>query len=392
MSSNIAGYAPLLRSALAGNGGDVVANAIIQIASDIQKLEKGLSALSGLKQDQLGNTSIDSLAIRELTRRTDFYELPEIQYFSAATFQIIPTGSWLRLDNTSGATVTLTSTPSIAPGQDGQFVEIINVGANTIALQDARILTNSGLGLSGTTVLYIPPYATVPFRYSVAAGGWLQIGPPLPPVALGIGPNSTLYLAGFTFSITSGPTTLHWTSGILTYQGIQYLIPSGSTTQQFVYWKLSSPSTFQHTAVPLPALGLDDFIIAELNTSGTGFFNVALNVIRSDGARTVILGDSFVVIDVDGSLVWNAGNKSGAGTAEIFNASGVPVAVDSVDGGGNAVRDVRNSSGTVTVTLNGGTQRVTFPGMGVVAARTNTGQFAPILNVNGVDYYVLLYS
>ena len=309
MSIALGNSANIIRSQLPGVGG-VVANAFYQIQAELSRLSTAVDLLGGFSKDQLGNVSTNSLSIRNLTRRTDFYNLPEVVSFAAASYRIIPTGSWLRLQNTSGATITLTSLPTISPGKDGQFLEIINVGAHSFALQDNRILVGSGLALQGTTDLMIPPFAAVQFRYSTGAGGWLQIGPPLPPVAIGLGPKGTLYLSGFTFSTNSpGAGSIAWSSGIVTYQGIQYLVATGNSGTNFwIYWKLSSPTSFQSAAqgTPnLPALGADDFLIGLNNNSGNTFDPV-INFVRSDGGhRYIITGTGMFLVNTSNKVVAN---------------------------------------------------------------------------------------
>jgi hypothetical protein len=76
---------------------------------------------------------------------------------------------------TSTGTYTLTSAPTIANGEDGQEVTLINVGANTVTIQDQGTLANSNLRLAAATVA-IAPRQSVKLMYSSTVGDWVQIG------------------------------------------------------------------------------------------------------------------------------------------------------------------------------------------------------------------------
>ncbi len=77
---------------------------------------------------------------------------------------------------TANASYTLTSTPTIADGQNGQEVTIINVDtADTITLQDQGTLAGSNLRLSANTIA-IPPRGSITLVYNSTIGDWVQIG------------------------------------------------------------------------------------------------------------------------------------------------------------------------------------------------------------------------
>lgn len=76
---------------------------------------------------------------------------------------------------TSNSNYTLTAAPTIANGQDGQVITIINVGANTITLQDQGTLASSNLRLSATTVA-LSPRSSIQLMYSSTISDWVQIG------------------------------------------------------------------------------------------------------------------------------------------------------------------------------------------------------------------------
>lgn len=98
----------------------------------------------------------------------------------AATGTIQPNSEIVPI--TSAAAVTLTSTPSIAPGQAGQKIALHNSGSNPITLQDKSVLTGSTLTLlSGSTTLAIAPGQVILFWF--VGGSWTQINNPAAPAA-----------------------------------------------------------------------------------------------------------------------------------------------------------------------------------------------------------------
>ena len=76
---------------------------------------------------------------------------------------------------TSNGNYTLTVAPTIANGQDGEVVTLVNVGSNTITIQDQGTLANSNLRLTAATVA-IGPRDSVTLYYSGDVGDWVQIG------------------------------------------------------------------------------------------------------------------------------------------------------------------------------------------------------------------------
>lgn len=71
--------------------------------------------------------------------------------------------------------ITSTAAPTIADGQDGQRVTLVNVGANAITLQDQGTLASSNLRLTAATVA-IGPRDSIELVYSAAVGDWVQTG------------------------------------------------------------------------------------------------------------------------------------------------------------------------------------------------------------------------
>jgi|SRR5579859_465266 len=79
--------------------------------------------------------------------------------------------------------------------------------------------------------------------------------------------SSDILLSGFTFSITgSGPYTINWTSGTISYQGVSYAISSGSSNpgDLWVLWN-GSASVFTSANSLTPPLGLE-FTVASIDT------------------------------------------------------------------------------------------------------------------------------
>lgn len=77
---------------------------------------------------------------------------------------------------TANASYTLTSAPTIANGQDGQVVTIVNVDTtDTITLQDQGTLAGSNLRLSASSIA-LGPRDSIQLMYSSTIGDWVQIG------------------------------------------------------------------------------------------------------------------------------------------------------------------------------------------------------------------------
>lgn len=76
---------------------------------------------------------------------------------------------------TSDGDYTLTVAPTIANGTDGQVCILVNVGSNTVTIQDQGTLANSNLRLTGASVA-IGPRDSVIIYYSGDVADWVQIG------------------------------------------------------------------------------------------------------------------------------------------------------------------------------------------------------------------------
>ncbi len=75
---------------------------------------------------------------------------------------------------TPSAGHTMSGTPTLSPGTDGQFLVLSNVSPTfSLALQDQAVLAGSGLRLGGSS-LTLAPFQSVHLVYSVAADAWLR--------------------------------------------------------------------------------------------------------------------------------------------------------------------------------------------------------------------------
>jgi hypothetical protein len=104
------------------------------------------------------------------TRRLAFPPLTET--ISSASHTISSSRSYVQVNPT--ATVTLTSTPTIGPGTDGQFLVISNVSSSfAVTLQDHLVLAGSGVKLGGAN-LTLGPLQSVYLVYSNTAAAWIR--------------------------------------------------------------------------------------------------------------------------------------------------------------------------------------------------------------------------
>lgn len=117
-----------------------------------------------------------------------------------ATTTIQPNAPIVRIS--AASPITLTSTPNMAAGVDGQAYLIVNWGSNAITLQTFGVLPGSGMDLlmQGNIVMPGGVYASFPAVYSAALGLYLQTGPlvcnPQPYVAA-----ATALLGGGSFAV-----------------------------------------------------------------------------------------------------------------------------------------------------------------------------------------------
>lgn len=82
--------------------------------------------------------------------------------------------STIRLDNTSGGALTLTSAPTLPDGQDGQVVVIFNGSANNVVIQDQGTLASSNLRL-GAATRTLGTRDSIMLMYSSTVGDWIEL-------------------------------------------------------------------------------------------------------------------------------------------------------------------------------------------------------------------------
>lgn len=88
----------------------------------------------------------------------------------------VPITTHVRRVAGSGGAVTLTSTPTLADGIDGQQIIIVGTNdTNTVTLQDEAQLANSGLQLAGGADFTLGQYDTIHLVYTSAEDKWMEI-------------------------------------------------------------------------------------------------------------------------------------------------------------------------------------------------------------------------
>jgi hypothetical protein len=94
---------------------------------------------------------------------------------SAVSSTIPHTARVVRLNNTSGGSLTITAAPTISDGQDGEILIVFNGSTNSVTIQDQGTLASSNLRLSATTVA-LGTRDSIMLMYSSTVGDWIQIG------------------------------------------------------------------------------------------------------------------------------------------------------------------------------------------------------------------------
>lgn len=97
---------------------------------------------------------------------------PSVQTLSAAGNTITANAKVKRLDNTSGGALTLTSTPTIADGVDGQILILFNGSANNVVLQHG---TTFNLDLIGDVNKTLAQGQGITLMWSSTTSNWIQL-------------------------------------------------------------------------------------------------------------------------------------------------------------------------------------------------------------------------
>ena len=142
------------------------------------------AAVSGTTPQITTYIGLDVAALSSATTNIGIRNADTTVYTSGATRTLAAAGNtisasatFVEIDNSTGASLTLTSTPTIADGQDGQMLILMNVdSADSIVLKDISTSATSNLQLAGSADLTLGPTDSVTLLYSSALGDWIQIG------------------------------------------------------------------------------------------------------------------------------------------------------------------------------------------------------------------------
>jgi hypothetical protein len=128
-----------------------------------------------------GGENFDTTATTDIPSR--LRTVPTLyQDITAAGDAILLNATLRVIKNNTAGSITLTSTPTIPVGRNGEVITVINVGAQNVVLQDNGTLVGSKLKLTGTTIT-LGQYDSVKFLYLINDGTqadiklWIQIGP-----------------------------------------------------------------------------------------------------------------------------------------------------------------------------------------------------------------------
>jgi hypothetical protein len=120
--------------------------------------------------DAVRNVLVGGVEARPITKKLDDVDVG--YRFVNADTTIFCRYPVVRLDENGNKT--MTSTPTIEAGIDGQRIRLIQTGSNTVTLQDDGTLSGSTLFLSANTIA-LGPYDSIDFEY-VSGKGWIQVG------------------------------------------------------------------------------------------------------------------------------------------------------------------------------------------------------------------------
>lgn len=143
-----------------------------QLFSEIKNLKDEVRALKG----RLNTISVGSQIINPFGAHTHnpFIQVPVAHAeITGVGSTILSTSTVVLL--TADGDYTLTSTPTVSNGSNGQFLLLINVdAANIITLQDDGTLAGSNLRLSANTIA-LAPRDSILLIFSSSIGDWIQI-------------------------------------------------------------------------------------------------------------------------------------------------------------------------------------------------------------------------
>ena len=274
-------WANIIRNGPSPNLYATIASAILALSTDTANVDTYLPLLQLFSLDQNNqNPSIGTLAITNFTSRFGFEDPAPIQYISSASFRVPLLGRWMRLSNTSGGALTLTSLPTIAAAtSDGQYLALTNIGTNTITFQDSGTLSGSGLQLVSSKVT-LAQGQTLELRYLTDGGiaKWCQIGSAIPNGIAGV---QSIGTAGTQITLPPandiGWVRLNNTTGGPIILTATPTIPAGTNGQVLELINISSNTiSFQdadfHTGsglfllTPFATLGIYDSLVLRYST------------------------------------------------------------------------------------------------------------------------------
>lgn len=155
------------RGAGAGDGGDLAGGGTIA----------GNLVITGTLNVQ-GAADLDStLNVDGASTIRKLYGAPASQNLSLVSDTVLPAALNVYLTNTSGGSLTLTSTPSISTTgvADGQIVVLHNFASNTIVIQDVASLAGSKCRFAAGASKSITPHDTMAMVYVAASDEWRQL-------------------------------------------------------------------------------------------------------------------------------------------------------------------------------------------------------------------------
>jgi hypothetical protein len=101
-------------------------------------------------------------------------DTPTVATITAVGNTITHTSKLVTLNNTSGSSKTLTSTPTITAGQDGELLTLINTSANDVVIQDNGTLVGSTLRLAAASRT-LSTRDSIRLLWNATIGGWCEV-------------------------------------------------------------------------------------------------------------------------------------------------------------------------------------------------------------------------
>lgn len=100
-------------------------------------------------------------------------------FFGIGETQVLVSGSTISpnayvVPVSAAGVITLTATPAITTGTNGQIIKIVNVGSNAITLQANALLSGSNLRMNTLTTAVLSPLNSIEFMYLTSVDQWVQ--------------------------------------------------------------------------------------------------------------------------------------------------------------------------------------------------------------------------